>query len=152
VTGGFLIAGEWMTRTRFEAKATDILKSDPSIQDIQKFFGKDRFLVATLGGEEVIGVVGLQVEGRIGIVRHWHVKATYRNRGLGWDLLDAVIKNSGGSKKHSLQRVQCQTYNLQTRAEKTLKDQGFKRIGNDSKEPGYIGWFGVRTRNWVKEL
>lgn len=154
LTGGFLITGEWLTRSRFEAKATDIMKSDATLQDIQKYFGKDKFLVATLGVEEVevIGVVGLQVEGRVGTVRHWHVKARYRERGLGWDLLQGVIENSKGSKKHPLQRVQIETYNLQNRAEKTLKDHGFMRTGDDVKEPGFLGFFGVRTRTWVKQL
>lgn len=128
-----------------------MIKSDPSLQDIQKFFGKDGFLVATLG-KDIIGVVGLHVEGRVGTVKHWHVKARYRNRGLGWDLLEGVIEMNKGSKKNSLQRVQCDTYNLQTRAEKTLKDHGFERMGNDVPEPGLLGRFGIRTRTWVKKL
>lgn len=152
MSAGFLIAGEWLTRSTFEAKATNILKSDSSLQDIQKFFGKDKFLVATLGETEVIGVVGLQIENRIGTVRHWHVKARYRERGLGWDLLEAVIKSNSGTKKHPLKQVQCDTYNLQTRAEKTLKDHGFQRTGDDVAEKGLLGWFGIKTRTWAKKL
>ena len=103
MTAGFLIAGEWLTRSTFEAKATDILKSDSSLQDIQKFFGKDKFLVATLGETEVIGVVGLQIENRIGTVRYWHVKARYRERGLGWDLLETVIESNKWDEKTSFE-------------------------------------------------
>lgn len=152
MTAGFLIAGEWLTRGVFEAKATDILKSDSSLQDIQKFFGKDKFLVATLGETDVIGVVGLQIEGGIGTVRHWHVKARYRERGLGWDLLEMVIETNKGTKKRSLKQIQCETYNLQTRAEKTLRDHEFQRSGDDVAEKGFLGWFGIRTRTWVKKL
>jgi N-acetylglutamate synthase-like GNAT family acetyltransferase len=151
MTAGFLLAAEWITRGKFEAKATSLLKSD-SLNDIQRFFGKDKFLVATLGERNVIGLVGLQVEGRTGTVRYWDVKAKYRARGLGWDLLEMVIENSKGSKKHPLQRVQCETYNLQWRAEKTLKDHGFQRKPEEVKEPGVLGFFGIRKRTWVKEL
>jgi N-acetylglutamate synthase-like GNAT family acetyltransferase len=152
MTAGFLIAGEWLTRGVFEAKATDILKSDSSLQDIQKFFGKDKFLVATLGETDVIGVVGLQIESGIGTVRHWHVKARYRERGLGWDLLEMVIESNKGTKKRPLKQIQCETYNLQTRAEKTLRDHEFQRSGDDVAEKGFLGWFGIRTRTWVKKL
>jgi N-acetylglutamate synthase-like GNAT family acetyltransferase len=151
LTAGFLIAGEWLTRGRFEAKATDSLRSD-SLVDIQKFFGKDKFLVATLGETDVIGVVGLQTEGRTGTLRHWHVKTKYRERGLGSDMLEMLIENNKGSKKHPLQRIQCETYNLQKRAEKSLKDHGFQRNPEEVKEPGLLGFFGVRKRTWVKEL
>jgi len=152
MTSGFLISGEWLTRGRFEAKATDIMKSDSTLQDIKKFYGKDRFLVATLGGEEIIGVAGLLVEGKVGKVRHWHVKSTYRNRGLGWDLLEGVIANATATKKNAIQRVQCETYNLQIRAEKTLRDHGFERVGDDTYEPGLLGFFGIRSRTWEKKL
>ena len=154
MTSGFLITGEWLTRGRFEAKATDIMKSDSSLQDIQKFYGKDRFLVATLGGDEIIGTAGLLIEGRVGKVRHWQVKGTYRNRGLGWDLLETVIANASAktTKKNAIQRVQCETYNLQIRAEKTLRDHGFERVGDDIYEPGALGFFGIRSRIWEKKL
>jgi len=140
-----------LTRNQFEAKVSDIMKSDASLQDIHRYYGKDKFLVATLGNG-IIGVVGLQTEGKVGTVRHWHVKGRYRERGLGWDLLEMVIERNKGTKKHPLEVVQIETYNLQKRAEKTLKDHGFKRTGNDVKEPGALGWFGVGTRMWVKQL
>jgi len=156
LTAGFLLVGEMINRGRFEDKAFNTMKSDLSLQDIQKYFGKDRFLVATLGEpnkeQEVIGVVGLQVEGRVAVVKHWDVKAKYRNRGLGWDLLEMVIERNKGTKKHPVQRIECKTYNLQIRAEKTLKDHGFERTGKDVSEPGFIGWFGVKTRTWVKKI
>jgi RimJ/RimL family protein N-acetyltransferase len=153
MTSAFLITGEWLTRGRFEAKATDIMQSDSTLQDIQKYYGKDRFLVATLGGDEVIGVVGLQLDGKVGKVRHWHVKSTYRNRGLGWDLLEAAIANaSKGTKKNAIQRIECETYNLQLRAEKSLRDHGFERAGDDTYEPGILGFFGIRSRMWEKRL
>ena len=152
MTSGFLITGEWITRSHFEAKATDIIKSDASVQDIPTYYGKDRFLVATLGGDDVIGVVGLQVDGKVGKVQHWHVKATYRNRGLGWDLMEDAIANAQKSKKNAIQRVQCRTYNLQSRAEKSLRDHGFERVGDDTYEPGVLGFFGIRTRMWEKKL
>jgi hypothetical protein len=151
LTSAFLVAGEMVTRSRFEALATNILRTDSSLLDIQKFFGNDKFLVATLG-EEVIGLVGLQIDGRTGIVRHWGVASRYRNRGLGWDLLDMVIANNKGSKKNGLQSVKCETYSLQERAEKSLKDHGFEPKGKQVKESGPIGWFGVKRRTWVKEL
>jgi N-acetylglutamate synthase-like GNAT family acetyltransferase len=151
LTAGFLLAGEWLTRAKFEAKVSSIMKSDASLHDIHKYYGNDKFLVATLG-DEVIGVVGMQTKGKVGTVRYWHVRARYRERGLGWDLLEMVIERNQGTKKHPLQSVQIRTYNLQKRAEKTLKDHGFKRTGNDEKEPGVVGWFGVRTRMWVKQL
>jgi hypothetical protein len=147
----FLIAGEWLTRTYFESLATSILDSDSSLLDVQKFFGKDKFLVATLGNE-VIGLVGLQIEGRVGTVRHWGVSAKYRNKGLGWDLLEMVIANSNRSKKQNLQSVKCETYNLQTRAEKTLKDHEFRQSGKAVRLSGPIGWYGVKQRMWVKDL
>jgi N-acetylglutamate synthase-like GNAT family acetyltransferase len=151
LTSGFLVAGEMVTRNRFEALATDMLQKDDSLLDIQKFFDKDKFLVATLGGE-LIGVVGLQVEGRVGTVRHWGVMAKYRSKGLGWDLLERVIANSKGTKKGGLKSIKCETYNLQARAEKSLKNHGFQRTGNEIREAAPIGWFGVKRRVWIKEL
>lgn len=153
MTSGFLITGEFITRNRFEAKATEIIDSDLRLNDIPKYFGKDRFVVATLGGREIIGCCGLQIDGRVGIVRHWHVKFRYRGRGLGWDLLESVIeKGQEATKKNPLEKIECDTYNLQTRAEKTLKDHGFGRVGGDTVEPGLLGWYGIRTRTWIKEL
>lgn len=141
-----------LTRHKYESIASNILKSDVSFLDIQKFFGKDKFLVATLG-DEVIGLVGLQTEGRVGTVRYWGVIARLRNRGLGWDLLERAIEGGNkGSKKNSLQSVRCETYNLQTRAEKTLKDHGFRLSGKEVRETGPVGWFGVKKRTWVKDL
>jgi hypothetical protein len=151
MTAGIFLTGEWLTRVLFEDKATALMKSDPSLQDIPGYFGKERFLVATLG-DEVIGLVGLQTEGRVGTVRHWHVKIKYREKGLGWDLLSMVIENNKGTKKHPLQSVQIETYNLQNRAEKTLKDHEFRRTGVEVKEPGPLGFFGVQTRLWVKQM
>ena len=152
VTAGFIISVEWLTNNRFEAKATELLKSDPSLGDIQKFFGKDRFLVATLGGSEVIGCAGLYAQGGTGTVMHWHVKSQYRNRGLGWDLLDMVIANAKNAKKNAIQRVECETYSLQSRAEKTLRVHGFISTGQQVREDGPIGWFGVGRRTWAKNL
>jgi len=156
LTSAFLLVPEMVNRGKFEDKASDIMKSDPSLQDIHNYFGKDRFLVAKLGEEgeeeEVIGVVGLQIEGPVALVKHWHVKAKYRSRGLGWDLLEAVIEGNKGSKIQPVQRIECTTYNLQARAEKTLKDHGFERTGNDVYETGWLGWVGIRTRTWVKKL
>ena len=152
LTAGFFIAGEWLTRGPFEAKATALMISDPALQNIPKYFGKDKFLVATLGKDQIIGLVGLQTEGGVGTVRHWHVKARFREKGLGWDLLSMVIENNPGTKKNPLQRVQIEAYNLQHRAEKTLKDHGFKRTDAEVKEPGILGFFGVSTRSWVKDM
>ena len=152
LTGSILIAGEWVTRNHFEAKATEVLRADSSLQDFQKFYGRNRFLVATLGGDQVIGLVGLQIEGEVGTVNHWYVNALYRNRGLGWDLMEYVIKNAKESTKNSLRMVKCQTYNMQTRAEKSLRDHGFKRTGGDTPEPGLLGWFDVKTRTWSLEF
>jgi len=151
-TSGFLVTGEYLTRNRFEAKATDIVQNDPTLGDIPRYFGKDRFVVATLGGREIIGCCGLQIEGQVGTVRHWHVKYPYRNRGLGWDLLELVIEKGKAEKKNPLERIECNTYNLQKRAEKTLKDHGFGRIGGGVKEPGFLGLYGIQTRTWIKEL
>jgi|SRR5579862_8711720 len=155
MTAGFLIAGEWFTRTHFEAIATDIVKKDPSLDDVQRFFGKDKFLVATLGEpgeEEVIGMIGLQIEKGKATIRHWNIKAKYRNRGLGWDLVEGVLEKNPGTKKHPLKTVECETYNLQARAEKSLKAHGFKISGKEVYEPGLLGLYGIRRRLWVKEL
>lgn len=155
MTAGFLIAGEWFTRTHFEAIATDIIKKDPSLDDVQRFFGKDKFLVATLGDpgeEEVIGMIGLQIEKGKATIRHWNVKAKYRNRGLGWDLVEGVLEKNPGTKKHPLKTVECETYNLQARAEKSLKDHGFVVSGKENYESGLLGFYGIRRRIWVKEL
>jgi RimJ/RimL family protein N-acetyltransferase len=149
---GFFISVEWMTMAHFEAMATQKLKSDPSLGDIAKMYGKDRFLVATLGGTDLIGLVGLEVQGKTGIVKHWDIKSKYRNRGLGWDLLERAINNARSVKKNPITKVECQTYNLQVRAEKSLRDNGFKRSGKDEKEGGWVGWFGVERHGWVKEL
>jgi len=151
LTAGFILGVEWMNRSYFEAKTTEIVKSE-SLSNIQKFFGKDQCLVATLGEDEVIGVVGLRIDGKTATVQHWDVKAKYRNRGLGWDLLEMVIERSQGTKKNAFRRVQCETYNLQNRAEKSLRDHGFQRSGDLVKEPGPVGWFGVGKRTWVKML
>jgi len=147
----FLVAVEFYTRARFETIATEQLK-EPSLENTSQFFGKpERFQVATLGGD-IIGCVGLHVEGRVGTLKHWHVFSRYRNRGLGWDLVEVVLESNKGTKKNALQKVKAQTYNLQKRAEKSLKDHGFKQEGKEVKLPGALGWFGVTTKTWVKEL
>jgi ribosomal protein S18 acetylase RimI-like enzyme len=151
LSAGFLLTVEWVTRNYFEAKATDMVQSD-SLANMQKYFGKDHVLVATLGGDEVIGVVALEVVKKDGIIWYWHVKSQYRNRGLGWDLVEMVIEQTKGTKKNALQRISCETYNLQNRAEKSLKDHGFERTGDDVREPHTIGWFGICRRTWVKKL
>jgi GNAT superfamily N-acetyltransferase len=154
ITSFFLVAVEWYNRTYWEKKTKALLDADATLKDIPKHYGKDRFLVATLGDDMLIGLVGLQVDGRIATVKHWHVKGKYRSRGLGWDLLQWVIEvaRKGGKKGGSLQKVRCQTYNLQRRAEKTLKDHGFVRVGKTVVEPGLLGWFGVRLNTWEKTL
>jgi len=152
LTAGFLIAAEWLTRSHFEARATEMIKEDPALDDVQRFFGKDKFLVATLGETDVIGVIGLEIEKGKATIRHWNVKAKYRSKGLGWDLVEGVLEKNQGTKKHPLKTVECETYNLQTRAEKSLKDHGFKIIGPEVYEPGVLGFFGIRRRNWVKEM
>lgn len=152
MTAGFLIAAEYFTRSHFEARATDILKKDPSLDDVQRFFGRDKFLVATLGETDVIGMIGLQIEKGKATIRHWNVKAKYRNRGLGWDLFEGVLEKNQGTKKYPLKTVECETYNLQSRAEKSLKSHGYKVVGPEVYEPGVLGFFGIRRRNWVKEL
>jgi RimJ/RimL family protein N-acetyltransferase len=151
LVGGILIAGEWKTRTHFEDKATNVLKYDPTLKDVDRYYGKDRLLVATLGGTQVIGVIGILVDKRVGIVKHWHVNGQYRNRGLGWDLMEMGIKNAMGP-KNTLQILECETYNLQTRAERSLTKNGFRRDGEEIPEPGILGRFGIKTRNWVKEF
>ena len=154
VTTFFFVLAEWYNRSYFEAKAKKILDEDETIKDIPKYYGKDRFLVATLGDDEVIGLVGLTVEGRVGTVTHWHVKGRYRAKGLGWDLLQWVIEgaNKGAKKNTSLQKVRCEVYNLQRRAEKTLRDHGFVKVGKVIVEPGILGWLGVRSQTWEKTL
>jgi len=144
-----LITGEWTTRTHFENKATALIKSD--LADLHKHYGKDRFLVATLGGDRVIGTVGLEVKGRVGILKHWHIQGQYRNRGLGWDMVEMVISNARHVKKNPIHSVQGETYNLQTRAEKSLKQHGFQRTQEDVPE-GRLGLFGIVRRTWSKRL
>lgn len=148
---GFILTSEWITRNYFEAKATEMVHSE-SLANIHTYFGKDHVIVATLGGDDVIGVIALEVARKEGVVRYWHVKSQYRNRGLGWDLMEMVIERSQTSKKNALQRVSCETYNLQKRAEKSLKDHGFEQVGKDVKEPGILGFFGVGRRTWAKKL
>jgi hypothetical protein len=154
VTTFFLIAVEWYTRAYFEKKAEQLLETDETIKDIPKHYGKDRFLVATLGDEEVIGLVGLQVGGRVGTVKHWHVKSRYRSKGLGWDLIQWVVDrtNKAAKKNASLRKLKMETYNLQLRAEKTLKTHGFVKVGKPVAEPGILGWFGIRMNTWEKTL
>src|SRR5271156_1752424 len=95
LSSAFLVGIEFFTRARFEKIATEQL-NDPSLQNISKFFGKaDRFQVATLGGD-AIGCVGLHVEGKVGTLMHWHVFSRYRNRGLGWDLVEMVLELNKG--------------------------------------------------------
>jgi len=151
LSAAVIILAEWTTRPYFEEKATEILKSN-SLSNIQSYFGKDQVFVATLGDDEVIGVCALEIEKSTAIVVHWHVKSQYRNRGLGWDILEMVIDKAKTSKKNAIQRIQCETYNLQTRAEKSLKDHGFQPSGEQFKEFGVVGLFGVCRRTWVKTL
>jgi RimJ/RimL family protein N-acetyltransferase len=152
MTSGFLLTGEFLTRNRFEAKATDLLQNDPSLQDFSNFYGKDKFFVATLGENMVIGLIGIQIDGKVATVKHWHVKATYRNRGLGWDLVEAVLERNKSEKKGGVGKVKIDTYNLQKRAEKSLKSHGFQLTGKEVTEPGILGIFGIKSRTWEKTL
>ena len=105
---GLILTSEWITRNHFEPKATEVVHSE-SLANIDSYFGKDHVIVATLGGDDVIGVIALEVNKKEGIVRYWHVKSQYRSRGLGWDLMEMVIERSKTSKKNALQRVSCET-------------------------------------------
>ena len=154
VTTFYLVLVEWYNRSYFEKKTKHVLEEDETLKDIPKFYGKDRFLVATLGNEEFIGLVALRVDGRVGTVTHWHVKSKYRERGLGWDLIGCVVDkaDTGARRNASLRKIRCEAYNLQRRAEKTLKDHGFVKVGKPVAEPGILGWIGVRSYTWEKTL
>ena len=87
----------------------------------------DRFVVAEEAGR-LVGVAGLEVHGRDGVLRSVAVRPSMRGRGLGAALTDRVLEAARGS---GLRRV----YLLTTTAESYFPRHGFREIDRAEASP-----------------
>jgi amino-acid N-acetyltransferase len=87
----------------------------------------DRLVVAEAGGR-LVGVAGLEVHGRDGVLRSVAVAAERRGDGLGSRLTERVLERARSA---GLRRV----YLLTTTAEGFFPRHGFRRIERDEASP-----------------
>lgn len=87
----------------------------------------DRFVVARAEGR-LVGVAGLEVHGREGVLRSVAVDASWRGRGLGDRLTAAAL---GAARSGGLERV----YLLTTTAERYFPRHGFRRVEREDPSP-----------------
>lgn len=87
-------------------------------------FDKTDIFVAVDGGE-IVGTVGLQVEGHHGLLRSLAVRPDYREHGTGRRLCDAVLE-------HAIRIGIREVYLLTTDAAGYFEKRGFSRIERTS--------------------
>ena len=112
----------------------------------QKALRENKCWVARLG-TELIGCVVLQkpTAKMPAVISHWNVKLRYRERGLGADLLDEALKSIPNS------RVECTTWSFQTRAEKSLKQNGWTIVKSSKPEDWVLRFVGIKRNLWSRQ-
>jgi N-acetylglutamate synthase-like GNAT family acetyltransferase len=89
------------------------------------------FLVAKEKGQ-IVGVVGLEVLGRLALLRSLAVDPRYRNRGLASQL-------TGKAEEHAVSVGSKELYLLTLTAESFFVKRGYQKIGRDSAPPQVQG-------------
>ena len=90
-------------------------------------------------------------------ISHWNVKARYRNKGLGGDLLTDTLsyckstaaEGAGGG---ILKSVVAKTTSIQRRAIATLKQEGFQLVDAKPVQNPYYRFVGVKEQTWRLDL
>lgn len=79
-------------------------------------------------------------------ISHWNVRARYRDKGLGSDLLVEALQHAKLSKCSNLM---AQTTSINKRANKSLKQLGFRIVSTKPSANGYFRILRMKTLNWA---
>ena len=146
-----LVSVDYFTYQYYESATRESAKNDVFLQDPEKYLrnGSAKAWVA-IYNNILAGTVLLRPcdSNATAEISHWYVRARYRNKGLGSDLLHEAIAAAQQQKK--TKNIKCATSTITARANKSLKSLGFKRAS--AKSNSNIYWRALRIKDYVWEL
>lgn len=141
----FLVGVDYFTYHHYEARTQGDLKADEFLQNPGRHAKSKTYKCwVAYYGDGLVGTIVLKkVEPKSTTceIQHWYVRARYREKGLGGDLLEAAMQYA---KKTNCTILTAKTTSINTRANKTLQKTGFKK---DTAEPdSNIYWRMLRMK------
>lgn len=95
-------------------------------QDVEPHLGN---VLLAWSGDELAGVVGLELHGEVGLLRSLGVAPAYRKQGIGRELCDKILQHARAQGVHTL-------YLLTTSAAGYFRRLGYRSVERNVAPPG----------------
>lgn len=146
LSAAFLVGVDYFTYHYYESNTKVTLEEDEFLQDPVKIASARNVKCWVAYYND--GIVGSIILKRASPnspnaeISHWYVRARYREKGLGGDLLQEAIQHAKSTKCTALV---AQTHSINKLANKSLKKSGFTKVSSKSDTNTY--WKMLRMRN-----
>ncbi|BFZ53031.1 hypothetical protein PYCC9005_000054 [Savitreella phatthalungensis] len=158
ISASFLIGVDYFTYKYYERLTKEDHEQDQFLSNPALCLGDtkqdNRCVVAYFAGSLVGTCVTRrplkpQAASREAELSHWNIKARYRSKGLGSDLLHTSLMHL---KSSGVAKVKAQTSTIQKRARLSLAKDGFKLIQTKPTDNIWFRLVGVTTQVWELDL
>lgn len=149
----FLVGVDYFTYHHYEARTQGDLKADDFLQNPANYAKSktDKCWVAYYG-DGLVGTIVLrksEPKSKNAEIQHWYVRARYREKGLGGDLLEAAIDHA---RKANCTALIAKTTSINTRANKSLQKTGFKKETANPDSNVYWRMLRMKCTTWSLDL
>lgn len=146
----YLVGVDYFTYSHYENKTKSAFNRDEFLQNpVQYMSNVQNHCWVAIYNEGLVGCVVLTTCDTTASVVHWYVRARYREKGLGQDLMNEALQES--------RNANCAALNLWTstinkRANKTLETSGFRKSQFRKETNFFWRLFGIRDIEWTLNL